>query len=159
MRNFVIDPSSYRIDNTSYYSEEEAIERAAYSANILGRRIGIWSVSFKNPNWPSVESALQFYGYVNPDGSFVEGDLPTMDPPLDAMITTATASKFIDLVRKMSSKLGGEVAKAKGSSVVVSFSDGAKADKFVADMKGRGYTSKRVTKEIVQVFETQLSLR
>jgi hypothetical protein len=159
MQNYVIDPSSYRIDNTVYYRKEEAVERAAYSANILGRRIGIWEVVHKDINWPSVEPALRFWGYVNPDGSVVEGELPTTNPSFDADIATAASSKFIDFVRKIAEKYSGEISESKTASVVVTFADQGKAEKFVADIKGRGYTTKKVTKEIVQVFETQLSLR
>ncbi len=73
MATFVIDESSYRIDKTAFPSEEEAEQRAAEAARILGRSINVYEL---------LEGELHFAFRVMPDGS-TEKENPLITEPGD----------------------------------------------------------------------------
>ncbi len=66
---FVIDESSLRIDKTSFPTSEEAEQRAAEAARIVGRAINVYELQ---------EGVLNFAFRVLPDGT-VEKDNPLSD--------------------------------------------------------------------------------
>jgi len=65
---YVIDESSYRIDKTAFPTKEEAEQRAAEAARILGRAVNVYEL---------LAGELHFAFRVLPDGN------PDMNNPLD----------------------------------------------------------------------------
>jgi len=139
MPSYVIDPSSYRIDRTKYYTEPEAIDKAAKSAKILGRRIGVWVVNKTNVSYPNVEPLIQFYGFVNPDGSFVQENLPTTKSQPGDDIVTAVNTNVMHEISLVAERHNGKVAVSKNLNVVVTFTNHKDLTSFNADMLMLGY--------------------
>lgn len=78
---FVLDESSYRVDKTVFPTAEEAEQRAAEAARVLGRAINVYEL---------LDQMLNFAFRVLPDGS-VEEDNPLTDPATENVAPTSPA--------------------------------------------------------------------